>query len=589
MARIPQHFIDELLSRTDIIELVNRHVPLKKAGRDYMACCPFHNEKSPSFSVSPTKQFFHCFGCGAHGTALSFLMQHQRMEFREAVEELARNAGMEIPEEVRANEPADASAPLYQLNAQAQQLFRDALRNHPHAVEYLKKRGLSRESVNHFGIGYAPSGWSHLLERLGDPVQLERAGLVIRREGESGGSGKYYDRFRDRIMFPIRDGRGRILGFGGRTLGDDKPKYLNSPESPIFHKGRQLYGAFELRQSVARPARVLVVEGYMDAVMLAQQGVPEVLATLGTATTEEHLQLLYRLSNEIVFAFDGDKAGYTAASRALERAIPHIKDGVALKFLFLPEGEDPDSLIQREGREAFLHRLQDALPLSAYLLTEITEGLDLRHVDGRAQAVARARVHIQRMPAGAFRSLFLQQLAEQVKLPRVELERVLGGAVLPAEPVAGPVLAPALAPRDVRPTPVRRALQWLLELPELAQSVNEPAQTELRSLTLPGVDLLLEVIGQLRNHPQLNAASLLTRFEGRPEEAHLRRLMQTPLVAEAEGAREFTDCIQRLRHEARSQRLDQLLGQSSRSGLNAAEKAELNQLLRQQSKVGGKA
>ncbi len=568
MAKIPQGFIDELLSRTDIVALIEHYVPLKKAGRDYQACCPFHNEKSPSFTVSPTKQFYHCFGCGAHGTALSFLIEHQRMEFREAVEELARMHGLELPREVQAAPVSDHSR-LYQINEAAAQYFREQLKQAPAAVEYLKKRGVSGETAKRFGIGYAPSGWSNLLDKVGEANLLEQAGLAIRREDGSG----HYDRFRERIMFPIRDTRARAIGFGGRTLANDPAKYLNSPETLLFHKGRNLYGLYEMRQAVKDIRRVLVVEGYMDAVMLAQHGVEYVVATLGTATTEEHLQALYRLTPEIVFCFDGDRAGREAAWRALERSLPTLRDGCELRFLFLPEGEDPDSLIQKEGSEAFLARIKQAAPLSRFLLDQLTPQVDLGNLDGRARLVELARPHLARIPQTAFRTLLLEQLAGLTRLPRADLERLV------AQPAA--TSAPSL-PREEqasRATPVRRALQWLLEQPALAQQVRDVEV--LSAVQLPGVPLLVELIELLQAHPNLNAAGLLERLRERPEAKHLAKLMSRRPAVEAEtgGADEFRDCLQRLVAAGHDQRIDELNNKSRTQDLSAAEKRELTQLL----------
>ncbi len=571
MAKIPQPFIDELLSRTDIVALIEHYVPLKKAGRDYQACCPFHNEKTPSFTVSPTKQFYHCFGCGAHGTALSFLIEHQRMEFREAVEELARMHGLELPREVQAA-PANDNTRLYGVNEAAAQYFRDQLRPAQIAVDYLKQRGVSGDTAKRFGIGYAPAGWSHLLDKLGEPKLLEQAGLAIRRDDRSG----YYDRFRERVMFPIRDTRGRVIGFGGRTLGDEKPKYLNSPENALFHKGRNLYGLYELRQAVKDIRRVLVVEGYMDAVMLAQHGLENVVATLGTATTEEHLQALYRLTPEIVFCFDGDRAGRDAAWRALERALPTLRDACELRFLFLPEGEDPDSLVQKEGREAFLARLSQAAPLSRFLLDQLAAQVELGHMDGRARLVELARPHLARIPPTALRALLLEQLASLTRLPRADLDRLL------TQPAAAAVTpAPAQKKEDATPraTPVRRALQWLLEQPRLADQVRD--LEVLRSLNLPGVPLLVEVIELFQSHPQLNAAGLLERLRERPDSRHLPKLMASRPASEAESgaAAEFQDCLRRLLAAGHDQRIDELNTKSRLQELSAAEKRELTELL----------
>lgn len=574
MGRIPQSFIDDLLSRTDIVTLIDTYVPLKKAGREYQACCPFHNEKTPSFTVSPAKQFYHCFGCGAHGTALSFMMEYQRLEFREAVEELARQAGVDVPEEIGGDSDGGERRELFALMEQAQKYFRDGLRNYANAVDYLKGRGLNKEVVNRFGIGYAPEGWRGLVDALGKQGANEKliikAGLAARREGKT----EAYDRFRNRITFPIRDSRGRIIGFGGRTIGEDTAKYLNSPETPLFHKGRHLYGLYELRQACRDVQRVMVVEGYMDVVALAQNGVPYSVATLGTATTEEHLNTLSRMTPEILFCFDGDRAGRSAAWRAVERALPVLRDGCELRFMFLPQGEDPDSLIRAEGHEAFEARLsRDAVPLSRFLLDHLKSEVDLTSLDGKARLIELARPHVAQIKAPAFRQLFLRQLAEMAGLAVNELEAVLGGApVLPSRP------APKKKRESAGMTPVRRAIQLLLEQPSLANEAE--GLTELRTMDMAGLPLLLEMIELLQANPEFTAANVLEHWRGRDEERHLSKLAaQKPEFEEANLVAEFHDCLKRLRAYASAERLEILLGYSRERELTAEEKSELNQLL----------
>ena len=367
--RIPSQFIDDLIARTDIVDLIGSRVQLRKAGKDFQARCPFHDEKTPSFTVSRDKQFYHCFGCGAHGTAIGFLMEYDRLGFREAIEELAQKAGLEVPSEAVATPTGPDSAPLYAILELAAQVYRRQLREHPdapRAVEYLKDRGLNGEIAGRYAMGYAPASWDFLLARLGTDAgareRLFQAGLITEQDG------KRYDRFRDRIMFPIRDRRGRVIGFGGRLLGDGKPKYLNSPETPVFHKGRELYGLYEAQQARRKLERLLVVEGYLDVIALAQFGIDYAVATLGTATTPEHLQLLLRSAPELVFCFDGDRAGRDAAWKALETALPLATGNQSLRFLFLPDGEDPDTLVRNEGQAAFEQRLQRATAAVGLLL-----------------------------------------------------------------------------------------------------------------------------------------------------------------------------------------------------------------------------
>jgi DNA primase len=391
--RIPQSFIDDLVSRADIVEVIDSHVPLKKAGREHKACCPFHDEKTPSFTVSSEKQFYHCFGCGAHGTVLGFLMNYRHLEFVEAVEALAQRLGLDVPHEDDEGRPATApTAPLYELLARASSYYQRQLREHPErarAVEYLKSRGLSGEIAAEFKLGYAPPGWDNLTRALGpgeaERNQLVRAGLSVER------SERAYDRFRDRVMFPILDRRGRTIGFGGRVLGDDTPKYLNSPEGAIFHKGRELYGAYQAISSSKTLQRVIVVEGYMDVVALAQHGVANAVATLGTSATSDHVEQLFRMVPDVVFCFDGDEAGRRAAWRALETALPRMRDGRQAFFMFLPEGEDPDSLVRSRGGEAFEKLAADAPSLGTFLFDRLVDQVDLGTIDGRSRMVELAR------------------------------------------------------------------------------------------------------------------------------------------------------------------------------------------------------
>ncbi len=440
MGRIPHSFIDELVARTDIVELIGGRVPLKRAGREFKACCPFHDEKSPSFWVSPDKQFYHCFGCGAHGTALGFLMEYDHLGFVEAVEELASRAGLEVPREGgdAAPRPDDD---LFLALERAALYFRQQLGESPKAREYLGKRGLGAEIQQRFGIGYAPPRWDGLLERHGgseaERQTLLRAGLVVERQPEPGRDAGHYDRFRDRVMFPIRDARGRVIGFGGRVLDQGEPKYLNSPETELFHKGRELYGLFEARQATRNLRRLLVVEGYMDVVRLHQAGLTYAVATLGTATTPEHLQRIFRLVGEVVFCFDGDRAGRAAAWRALENSLPEVREGRQLRFLFLPDGHDPDSLVGEEGAEAFEARMTQALPLADYLVEELRSRAAPEGVDGRARFVELARPLLRRIPSEVYRELLLGQLSEVVGLPAARLGELLARGEATAPGAAG--------------------------------------------------------------------------------------------------------------------------------------------------------
>ena len=442
--RIPQTFIDDLLARVDIVDVVDSRVKLKKTGRNYSACCPFHKEKTPSFTVSPDKQFYYCFGCGASGNAVGFVMDFDHMDFPAAVDNLAGTQGMEVPREQgsqHSNRP-DYSE-LYELMIQASDYYQKQLKaakDAPKVINYLKQRGLDGQTCKHFGIGYAPQGWDNLQNLLATSSekedQLVKTGMLVEKEENK----NRYDRFRDRVMFPIRDSRGRIIAFGGRVLGDAKPKYLNSPESPIFHKGRELYGLYEAKKSNRSLERILVVEGYMDVVALAQLGITNAVATLGTATTLEHMQRLFKTVPEVVFCFDGDDAGRRAAWRALESTLPNMQDGRQARFLFLPQGEDPDSMVRQEGSEQFLQRIQEqALSLDTFLFKELEDGLDLNTMDGRARLTKLAEPYLGKLPDGIFRQLLLQKMSELTGLDATRLEAHLNaGTEKPSAKAAAP-------------------------------------------------------------------------------------------------------------------------------------------------------
>ena len=427
---IPQHFIDELIARADIVELIGSRVPLKRHGKEFKACCPFHDEKTPSFTVVPDKQFYHCFGCNAHGTALSFLMDHDHLAFVEAVEELAARAGLQVPRD-QTHSPAAPNHGQYTVLERATLLYGEQLARHERGRAYFKSRGLTAETADNFALGYAPDAWDFLLRQVGEVEeqrkQLLQAGLIIERERKAGSTAApgHYDRFRDRVIFPIRDARGRTIGFGGRVLDRGEPKYLNSPETELFHKGRELYGLYEARRSSRTLHRLLIVEGYMDVVRLHQAGITYAVATLGTATTTEHLTRVFRICNELIFCFDGDRAGRSAAWRALENSLAHVREGRQLRFLFLPEGHDPDSLVGEEGREAFEARLSTAMPLSEYLLAHLETQADLQSVDGRAQFAELARPLLERIPAGVYRELLSEEIARKVQLDSQRLANAL--------------------------------------------------------------------------------------------------------------------------------------------------------------------
>jgi len=531
--RIPPAFVDELLARTDIVDLIGQRIALRKAGKDYQARCPFHDERTPSFTVSPDKQFYHCFGCGAHGTAIGFLMEYDRLAFREAVDELAHRAGLVVPNEGGQVSTGPDHAPIYRLLEDAARLYGQQLRTHPEAaraVDYLKGRGLTGTIAAHYGLGYAPSGWDFLLSRLGrDPAErqaLLQAGLIAEQDGKS------YDRLRERIVFPIRDRRGRVIGFGGRILGDGKPKYLNSPETPVFHKGRELYGLYEALKAIRKPERLLVVEGYMDVIALAQYGIEYAVATLGTATTQDHLQLLLRSAPELVFCFDGDRAGRDAAWKALQTALPLATGNQALRFLFLPEGEDPDTLVRAEGREAFEQRIQRAQPLSELLFEHLAEQVDdMISADGRARMANLAKPLIAQVPAGIYRDMLEHRLGA-----------LTGIAPQPRQAAGrGRRVGPEIR-RPTRPSRVAQAIALLLDHPDLAPRVLELAE-DWRRLDNPGIAILGEILDCISAYPRINKATLIERWRDHQHFPYLQRLSVEPFLRDIPQGGEADELI----------------------------------------------
>ncbi|MFA5939996.1 MAG: DNA primase [Sinimarinibacterium sp.] len=564
--RIPDSFIHDLLARTDIAELIGARVELKRAGRELRGLSPFTNEKSPSFFVSPQKQMFFDFSSGKNGNAIGFLMEYDRLSFIEAVEELAKRAGIEVPREGGFEQRVVMDGPLDALAA-AQRFFREQLRHAPQAIEYLKKRGLSSETAKKFGVGYAPDSWDALTKFLQDTKHAIDAGLLIPKD-----SGSAYDRFRNRIMFPIRDTRGRVIGFGGRTLGDDPAKYLNSPETPLFHKGRNLYGLYEARQATSGAIPYLVVvEGYVDAVMLAQFGITEAVATLGTATTREHLQLLFKSTSKVVFCFDGDRAGRAAAWRALDQALPEINEGRECVFMFLPDGHDPDTLVQEIGTEAFRARIQQALPLSQFLLGELSRQVNLGALEGRARLLALARPHLDKLREGPLRTLMLDELARLARMGRADVELALRRADAPAEGAPADTARASAAPVPGASRPVRRLMQLLLERPDLAESVDN-----LQLLTqadVPGIEVLIEALDFFHAHPQARAAQLVEAWKDSAKGRAVNRLFTEGALGLDDAAvePEFREAIQRLTFRALETEAARLLAESAHRELSAAE------------------
>ncbi|WP_295748413.1 DNA primase [Undibacterium sp.] len=494
---IPQTFIQDLLARVDIVDVVGKYVQLKKGGANFMGLCPFHNEKSPSFTVSPTKQFYHCFGCGAHGTSIGFLMEYSGMNFVDAVKDLAQNNGMIVPEDdrmlpaLRAEVNAKSLA-LSEVMTKACEFYRQALRGAEPAVAYLKRRGLTGEIAARFGMGYAPDGWDSLRSVFPDYASpaLVEAGLVIDKSDEDNSNRKRYDRFRERIMFPIRNTKGQVIGFGGRILDQGEPKYLNSPETPLFQKGYELYGLFEARQAIRDAGYVLVTEGYMDVVALAQLGFPQVVATLGTACTPTHVQKLLRQTDHVIFSFDGDKAGRRAARRALDACLPHVNDNKVIKFLFLPAEHDPDSYVRQFGTEAFEVQVQDAMPLSEFFIKEVVGDSDLTTAEGRARAQFDAKPLLQQMAASSLRLQMVRSLAQMTQTTPAEVESLFELV----QPVARVKLAP---PKNKRSAPVgleRQVMRILVAHPSLAGMLSAATLADAAKLAPDGAEMLMQLV-----------------------------------------------------------------------------------------------
>ena len=525
---IPDSFIEELLGRLDIVEIIERRVPLRRAGREFQACCPFHDEKTPSFTVSPQKQFYHCFGCGAHGSAIGFMMNFEGLEFVDAVEDLAHHAGLEVPRE--AKRAARPSADLYEILEAAAEYYQEQLKSSDEAIGYLKQRGLSGEVAKTFGIGFAPPGWDPLSSKLGTDEkrmsQLRRAGMLS--QGKSG----EYDKFRHRIMFPIHDRRGRVIGFGGRALEDDGPKYLNSPETELFHKGRELYGLFLARKSQAKLDRILVVEGYMDVVALAQFGFTNCVATLGTATTGDQAELLFRAADEVVYCFDGDRAGRKAAWRALEATLPRLREGRQARFLFLPEGEDPDSMVRKLGAEAFAQELDESQALSDFFFDHFTKAVDMKSTDGRARLVELSKPMVDRIPQGVFHDMMLARLENlaQHRISEPVRPRSASGKAFGAD-----------RPTQQR-TSMRMALAQLVQNPSLALSSGNLDVFD--GCDLPGFEIYRELVDFCSKSPNMTTAQLLELWHDNPAQSHLNTLATWQLPGEdSRLAQEYRDAV----------------------------------------------
>jgi DNA primase len=577
---IPQSFIDDLLHRVDIVEVIDKRVNLKKAGKNYTACCPFHNEKTPSFSVQPEKQFYYCFGCGAGGNAIGFVMNYDGSDFPAAVESLARDAGLEVPREESKAEARRHSEnnKLVDVLEQASRFYQTQLRQNAQkaeAVNYLKSRGLSGEIARDYGLGFAPPGWDNLLQAIGGSDEADqallKAGMIIQKDNPRDGDERhYYDRFRHRIMFPIRDSRGRTVAFGGRVLGDDKPKYLNSPETRVFHKGSELYGLYEAKRAGSKFERILMVEGYMDVIALAQSGIRNAVATLGTATSERHLARLFRQTQEVVFCFDGDEAGRKAAWRALETTLPQMEDGRQVRFLFLPEGMDPDDYVRQRGQDAFEQAVAEATALEDYFYRKLAEDIDLETSQGKARLSNLAKPLLRTLPRGVFAQLMLDRLSETLNVDKQSMDALLKEQPAESETPPAPPFAPpppgldapppnapeaampglgfARARQSVRPGLQRRpnslkAIELLLRNPELALTLEQDLDP-LRSAEDESRQLLLALIEMVQSDPHTETYTLLGYCYGTSLGGQLTQLLKAEKITPLDGMeREFGQII----------------------------------------------
>lgn len=587
---IPQSFIQDLLARVDIVEVIERYLPLKKGGANYFACCPFHGEKSPSFSVSPSKQFYHCFGCGAHGSAIGFLMAYSGLSYVEAIEELARQVGVTVPDDGQRRQPDRSSqhAPLLSPLAEAARFYREQLKRSPAAIDYLKSRGLSGEISARYGIGYAPPGWQSLQAVFPDyhSAALLEAGLVIENE-----QGRRYDRFRDRIMFPIQDARGNIIGFGGRVLGDGEPKYLNSPETPLFEKGRELYGLAQARNSIRERGEVLVVEGYMDVVALAQFGIGHAVATLGTATTATHIQKLLRMASRVVFCFDGDAAGHKAAARALDVALEHLNDERSIAFLFLPDRHDPDSFVREQGAEAFLAACATARPLAELLLEQLMADCDLSTAEGRAKLVASAKNTVMRVAAPLLRLQLIKAIAQASQFDQAEVERAWGLKPSPRQHQPGSFASRtrtgAIQPRRAPVSPAETLLRLTLAHP--AWALRIPPDLIVRdSAESAALVALIDAcsVGELSDRAGI--AVLVEHFRDTPHGPTIARIaaqLDESSFQPEEAETLLNDTLNKLASDSLSREIDQLIARQRSTGLNHEERRLLSELLSERTRL----
>ena len=580
--RIPRSFIDDLLVRVDIVDVIDSLVPLKKSGSNFVARCPFHNEKTPSFSVNRNKQFFYCFGCGASGNVIGFLMDYNHLDFVEAVEDLARFVGVEVPREESTfqsvKEQKRDLSDLYEVLQQAAIFYAAQLRENPEgkkAIDYFKSRGISGSVARDFLLGYAPDGWGTLAGHFDQKLLLD-TGLLVNKDG-----GRSYDRFRGRVMFPIRDKRGRVVGFGGRVLDDSLPKYLNSPETPVFEKGREVFGLYELLEKNTKPEKILIVEGYMDAIALAQFGIHYVVATLGTATSKTHIDLLFRFTSELVFCFDGDKAGRQAAWRAVDAALPSLRDGRQIRIMLLPQGSDPDSLLREEGAEKFSEKIEASVALSDYFFGQLTKEISLVDLEGQVKLANKARPFLLKLPGGEFRNKMFARLDELAKMSSNSEQGFVQPSTLNTKRKGNGGVN-----RHQKITPAQAAIALLLQNPDLVR-VMDKKNIDWTSLELPGVELFLEIVQRIQRNPKVNQPALVEGFRGMSEHRYVEKLAQREILAPDIEA-EFSGALDRLIEQAVYHKVEDLISREKSEGLDKKERERLNELQMELSQLKSK-
>jgi len=577
---IPQHFINDLIARVDIVEVIGKRIEIKKAGKEYKAICPFHDDSNPSLTISSVKGFYHCFSCGAHGTALGFLMDYEHLGFVEAIESLSSDLGIEVPFE-KNRKPLKKNNDLFVFMEKIQEHFQNNLKNNKEAINYLKKRGISGKTAKHFNIGYTPAGWQNILDHFGksdsEVKQLLSLGLIIQKDNN-----EYYDRFRNRIIFPIRDNRGRFIGFGGRILNQDQPKYLNSPETPLFHKGKELYGLYECQQAIRNIKKIVVVEGYMDVIGLAQHGVNYAVASMGTATTADHFTRLFRLTDFICFCFDGDQAGLDAAWRALENALPHIREGRQIKFVFLPNGEDPDSYIRNNSAANFEKELTAGKDLSDFLIDKIAQNIDITSIDGKARLAEKAKPLISQIPKGIFKELIIEKLSEFIGLSTKKLKNLISKDLRRSsvESKNSKFTYNKTAQKKSKESPsiIKKAITLVLNYPEIIKNIDD---FSIQDQNKPGTEILKKLIDTIKKEPKINTAGLIERWREDKEGKYLGQLAITdfPENTEFDALAELKNCFILLEKTYHKERINILIEKQSRKELSTQEKNELSKLI----------